>query len=118
MEHAQSLEEYRAAAVALDEVNGLGAASQSDKTKQGPSSRLFAVLSLERARSQLKAARHAEDWSHLLHLLQRSLSEANYGGHLTEALYADSFAGTQLLVDEYCTSVVDGLDALRKKIAD
>mmetsp|Transcript_1714 Transcript_1714/g.6697 ORF Transcript_1714/g.6697 Transcript_1714/m.6697 type:complete len:682 (-) Transcript_1714:33-2078(-) len=112
LEHAASAEEYERAAGTLDEANELNA------WKAMPSSRFYASQILASAVEELVEARRSGDRSRLLQVLQRCLREANFAGHLNEALYASSFVGTKHLVEDYCDAIVDALDLLRDDIQE
>lgn len=110
MESAGSYEEYKAGATLLDEANDM------TQWKRSPFSRLYASQILTAALAELREARQESTRQRLFKTLQRCLREVNFGGHLTEALYAKCFTGTKSLVEDYSQQVVESLHALREEV--
>jgi NTE family protein len=102
---ATSYEEWRSAALALDEANGM------DRWRQKDSTREYDYVSIRIRLDRLRSLRAKHDYHGLLFNLNEGI-HGNMGGMGNPALYHRARFGTKNLIEEYVEEIVDALELL------
>jgi len=99
---ASSYEEWRSAAIALDETRGLDRWRQKDATRE------YDYVSIRIRLDRLRSMRAKHDFHGLLFNLNEGI-HGNMGGMGNPALYHRAHFGTKKLIEDYVEEIVDAL---------
>lgn len=105
LKNASSYEEWRAAATAFDQYNGLDRWREKDETGQ------YDNVSIRIRLDRLQSLKARQDIRGLLFTLNEGI-HGNMGGMGKAGLYGHALSGTKRLVEAYIEEIVDTLDIL------
>ena len=97
---SKSTKEYRELARRMDLVTGLNA------WKKTKFSQHYNTDLVEKHIFDLQAAKEKNDLNQLIRVLKACLCEANFAGIINEALYAQCWDGSKVIVEEYVNTVI------------
>lgn len=110
LKNASSYEEWRAAAIAFDQYNGLDRWREKDETGQ------YDNVSIRIRLDRLQSLKARQDIRGLLFTLNEGI-HGNMGGMGKAGLYGHALSGTKRLVEAYIEEIVDTLDMLEADVS-